>query len=98
MRRLKSFIFRPSGGAPAATSGQTRQSGVELDAQLGADVLFNQLRAGQQAQPQAQLLRMLAVGDAVDSVALLSFSRASRSKLFSTLVYSSFFIYYIFHS
>ena len=67
MRRLSSFIFRPSGERSSCDKQvKPRQSGVKLDAQLGADVLFNQLRAGQHAQPQAQLLRVLAVGDAID--------------------------------
>ena len=40
---------------------KTRQGGVELFAQLPAHLFFNQLRAGQQAQPQAQRLGVFAV-------------------------------------
>ena len=41
---------------------EARQGGVELLAQAGAHALLDQLRAGQQPQPQAQLVGVFAVG------------------------------------
>jgi hypothetical protein len=41
---------------------EARQRGDELLAQGGAHLLFHQLGTGQQAQPQAQFFRVLAVG------------------------------------
>ena len=41
---------------------EARQRGAPLLAQIGAHLLFNQLRAGEQAQPQAQLIGVFGVG------------------------------------
>ena len=63
MRRDSSFIFRPSRGAlELRHQVEARQRGRELLAQPIAHLLLDQLGAGQQAQPQAQRLGVLAVG------------------------------------